>query len=97
MPAKSSNLRQYAQAWSSAAVHRGRCLTCRDYPNALGVIEEFCAAQDAGDPDFRDIPIASDPNRPSLLTFLRQEYGYKLAENAIRRHVTRCVRGKKKA
>jgi hypothetical protein len=91
-----SKLRKYAKAASSASHARDRCATCRDYPAALDSIEAFCAAQDAGDPDFRDLPIASEPHRPSLQTFLREEFDYQLCENALRRHVTRCVRGKKK-
>lgn len=73
--------------------YRNRCQTCEQYPEACEVIEEFVIAFDQGDPDFRDIPIASESKRPSLLHFLQDHYDYRLGESSLRRHVSRCLRG----
>lgn len=90
-----SDLHGWAKASrDKSRVHRHQCQTCNDYSEACKVIEQFVAAQDAGDPDFKDLVVAST-TRPSLLTFLVENYDYRLGESALRRHVQRCVRDAK--
>jgi hypothetical protein len=90
-----NGLRQYAEAHQDAQVGSSICQTCSCYPDALEAIASFVKAKDAGDPAFVRMPVAtSQASSPSLLSWLRQEFNYKLGQSAIRKHVQECVRGK---
>ncbi len=94
MTERSSKLKKWAKVVSKDCKQTA-CKTCQSYPEALEVIREFVAAQEAGDPDFASMPVAGRDGRPSLLSYLREEYGYKLGSSALRRHVLECIRGEK--
>jgi hypothetical protein len=94
MSERSSKLKKWAKV-AAQEYNQSACKTCQSSPEALEVIREFVAAQDAGDPDFASMPVAGRDGRPSLLSFLREEYGYKLGDSALRRHVLECIRGQK--
>jgi len=91
----SGGLKKYAKSSGGGLTGGPTCKTCDAWPQATPAIAEYVAAVDAGDPDFRRLPVATDSNGPSLLQYLREEYGYDLGETALRRHVNRCARGKK--
>lgn len=90
-------LRKYARVSSSQSANGHPCKTCALWPQTHKDIRDFVAAVDAGDPDFINLPVASEARWDSLMTYLAGKYGYDLGPTALRRHVNRCLRGQKQA